>query len=103
MSGINNLIRSVKAIDGWLTDNEVKFLYMASEKFSKKGNIVEIGSWKGRSTVCLALGSKRSGGGKVYAVDPHIGSREDKDVNTKEEFKNNIKKFSVDKYVVPLL
>lgn len=102
MPELNNLVASVKSIEGWLTDNEIKFLYLAARKFSRRGRIVEIGSWKGRSTISLAMGSKHSNGNKVYAIDPHIGSRENKNINTKHEFKNNIKKFSLSNYVAPL-
>jgi predicted O-methyltransferase YrrM len=36
--------------------------------------VVEIGSWKGRSTIALASGAAaRPGGGVVYAIDPHRG------------------------------
>jgi hypothetical protein len=33
--------------------------------------IVEIGSYRGRSTIALALGSLAGNGGRVYAIDPH--------------------------------
>lgn len=35
------------------------------------GCIVEVGSYRGRSTVALALGSMAGSGAPVYAVDPH--------------------------------
>lgn len=38
--------------------------------------IVEIGSWKGKSTIWIANGSKDGRNIKVYAIDPHIGSSE---------------------------
>ena len=41
--------------------------------FCPSGDIVEIGSAFGRSTVALALGTRARGGGKVYGIDPHTG------------------------------
>ena len=63
-------------IDGWLTPAEGRFLYESATGVPKDQAIVEIGSWKGRSTVCLANGSRDGGSARVYAVDPHIGSSE---------------------------
>jgi len=102
MSEMGKVLNSVKHIEGWLTDNEMKFLCVAAEKFSKTGSIVEVGSWKGRSTVCLALGAKKSRS-KIYAIDPHIASREDKTANTKHEFKRNIGRFGLSGRVVPMI
>jgi predicted O-methyltransferase YrrM len=34
--------------------------------------VVEIGSARGKSSCCMALGCKHNGKGKVYAIDPHI-------------------------------
>lgn len=69
--------------------------------------IVEIGSWKGKSTVWLAKGSKDGKGIKIYAIDPHKGSSEHRKwygkVWTFEEFKENIKKARVDDVVVPIV
>jgi predicted O-methyltransferase YrrM len=76
-------------IEGWMTDNELNVLkYLAS----KCDSIVEIGSWKGRSTKEL-LESCR---GTVYAVDHWLGSAGDlteiatfnKDIYS--EFINNV-------------
>lgn len=49
---------------------ESRCLYDLASKV-KEGVIVEIGSWKGRSTVALALGSMAGNGVPVYSVDPH--------------------------------
>jgi predicted O-methyltransferase YrrM len=37
----------------------------------RDGCIVEVGSWRGRSTVALALGSRRAYKVPVYAIEPH--------------------------------
>jgi hypothetical protein len=35
------------------------------------GAIVELGSWRGRSTVALAFGARSGHGARIYSVDPH--------------------------------
>jgi len=58
----------VTGIDGWLTRSEAEALYGLAVRST--GHIVEIGSWKGRSTAALGLGSMAGKGHSVYAVDP---------------------------------
>jgi MMP 1-O-methyltransferase len=66
-------IGAYKAIEGWLTEYEAYGLYSIARKIKNDGIIVEIGSWKGKSTYCLARGSKKA---KVYAIDPFNGEGE---------------------------
>ncbi len=93
-------------VDGFLTDEEGIFLYMAA-KNCVTGVIVEIGSWKGKSTICLAKGSKAGGKERVYAIDPHTGASEHKKafgkIWTFDEFKRNIKNAKVDDIVIPII
>ena len=69
----NKFLHRTKNIEGALTNKEAFFLYSEASKGGGKGSIVEIGSFKGRSTVFLAKGSKEAQREKVYAIDPHIG------------------------------
>ena len=46
------------AAGGWMNDAEGLLLYQLARKCSGKGVIVEIGSWKGRSTIWLGHGSR---------------------------------------------
>jgi predicted O-methyltransferase YrrM len=56
------------AVDGWLAEDEAMMLcHLAHE--CPDGPIVEIGSYKGRSTVFLANGMKDSN--TLVAIDPH--------------------------------
>ncbi len=89
--------------EGWLSDNEGAFLFLHAKNGPAKGAIVEIGSWKGRSTIWLAKGSKSAKREKVYAIDPHIGSYENNKENTFKEFKQNIKDAGIDDHVVPIV
>jgi len=67
--------------------------------------IVEVGSWKGKSTIWLASGSKEGHSVKVHAIDPHTGSPEHGKTSgpvwTFEEFQRNIKRTGIDDLVVP--
>jgi predicted O-methyltransferase YrrM len=97
----------VDGVEGWLTEAEARALYSLALACTGAGAIVEIGSWKGRSTICLASGSRDGGGGHVYAIDPHTGSPEHHaelgSVNTVDEFRANIAVAGVDHLVTPLV
>lgn len=65
-----NILKKISAfrdIDGWLTDQEALGLYSVAHKLGKNATVVEIGSWQGKSTYCIAKGLRN---GKVYAIDP---------------------------------
>jgi len=82
-------------IEGWLSDAEGEFLYQASTNCEAKGVIVEIGSWKGKSTIYIGKGSEAGEKIKVYAIDPHSDE-------TFEEFKRNIKNAELNDIVIPV-
>ncbi|HYL86715.1 MAG TPA: class I SAM-dependent methyltransferase [Candidatus Angelobacter sp.] len=58
---------------GFLADNELRFLGALAACIPAPGAIVEIGSFKGKSTVMLASVAARYGLGRVVAIDPHAG------------------------------
>ncbi|KKR34358.1 MAG: Translation elongation factor P [Candidatus Gottesmanbacteria bacterium GW2011_GWC2_39_8] len=90
--------------DGWLSDREGELLYELAQNCKGRGVIVEIGSWKGKSTIWLAKGSEKGAKSKIYAIDPHTGSPEHgKKVWTYDEFRANIKKAGVEKMVIPIV
>jgi MMP 1-O-methyltransferase len=62
--------RVVRDTPGYLTEREAKFLMLAAVSGPANGAILEIGSFKGRSTVGLGLMAKQYGGGPIIAVDP---------------------------------
>lgn len=66
-------IKGWESVDGWLTPLEAMTLYAFARKVPSGGCIIEIGSWKGKSTLCLAQGLHS---GKVYAIDPFDASGE---------------------------
>lgn len=67
--------RSVAAplllVDGYLYPHEAVFLYWVARSAPVDGVVVEVGSMRGRSTLCLAAGTRDGGRERVYAVDPH--------------------------------
>lgn len=92
----------IKNMAGWLSGKEADCLFRLASQTTGKGAIIEIGSWKGKSTTCLALGSRQAAGTHVTAIDPHTGSSEHGDVDTYEEFLANIKQNGVDDMVEPI-
>lgn len=98
--------KDIANIEGWLTRAEGVFLYETAKKVKSENSIVEIGSWKGKSTICLGKGTQKGNKSKVYAIDPHTGSSEHQKmfgkVDTYQEFVNNIKKAEVEIYVEPV-
>ena len=85
---------------------EGKLLYKLAKQCTGKGVIVEIGSWKGYSTICLAKGSMSGNSVPIYAIDTFAG-----DVNnlvssegdTYTEFTQNIAKAAVADVIHPLI
>jgi hypothetical protein len=59
-------------IEGWISATELNWLYQTAKGMD---SIVEIGSWKGRSTLALLNGCH----GPVYAVDTFKGSPEEQE------------------------
>jgi predicted O-methyltransferase YrrM len=104
--GLDEVRGIVSQVEGWLTDREVAFLYKTARECSQDGVILEIGSWKGKSTICLAKGSEAGAKVPVYAVDPHIGTLEQgmwmDGRSSFEDFRKNISESGVEDLVIPL-
>ena len=60
-----------KRDEGYLSEREGRFLIAAVALSPALGTNIEIGSFKGRSTICIARACKRYELGKLVAVDPH--------------------------------
>jgi hypothetical protein len=61
----------VMAVEGQIRREEARCLYDLAREAPGDGVIVEIGSYRGLSTVALAKGSLKGNGIPVYAIDPH--------------------------------
>ena len=59
-------------IEGWLTDDQAKVLSDRARQLTAPDQIVEIGSYRGRSAVVLATAAREGVG--IVAIDPHAGN-----------------------------
>jgi predicted O-methyltransferase YrrM len=64
--------RLIADVDGWLSANQAARLYAAAAATQAGQQIVEIGSFRGRSTIVLA--SAAPDGVEIVAIDPHAGN-----------------------------
>jgi predicted O-methyltransferase YrrM len=69
-------LSATNAIEGWLQPIEGYTLFLLAKNGPGAGAVVEIGSFKGRSTAFLAMGSKQAGREPVTAIDHFRGSPE---------------------------
>jgi len=88
----------LNSVEGWLTEKEANLLYTIAKNTTK--NIIEIGAWKGLSTIFLAFGLiQGKQNNKLYSIDHHTGSEEHKRDNQKTftlpKFAENIRKFNI--------
>lgn len=70
-----NVWQDIGRISGWLARIEGIVLYQIARFGNGYGNIVEIGSYQGKSTAAIGFGLVHRGKGTVFAVDPHTGDR----------------------------
>jgi hypothetical protein len=90
----------VSPIEGWLSDAEAKWLFKRALSLTDRANLVEIGSFKGRSTCCLAFGC-RGTNKRVYAIDSFDGGPDLEPHDSFHEFCVNIEDRQLSEYVVP--
>lgn len=95
------------SVEGWLTVEEGELLYRLARACAGRGAIVEIGSFKGKSTIWLAKGALAGARAKVVAIDPHTGSEEhrrgDHALWTYDDFLANLRRAGVEEAVIPLV
>ncbi len=63
--------KAARDIPGFLTEEEARFLGLVAACAPGAGSILEIGSFKGKSTVMLATVARHYNKGRVVAIDPH--------------------------------
>ena len=71
------MIEKALTVDGWMTESELAFLYAIGSKMPDGAQIVEVGSWQGRSTVAICEALRKKSDIRMFAVDtfqgdPHI-------------------------------
>ena len=91
--------RTVKA-------NEIQFLSWMGSQVPDVANIVEIGSYRGTSTIAIALGARSANKlFALYAIDLWLKGSKAK--YTQPEifiaFKNNIRLFGLEKNIIPIM
>jgi MMP 1-O-methyltransferase len=90
-------------IAGWMGRNEAELLFELAAAVPPGQDIVEIGSYPGRSTVFLALGAQP--GRTIHAVDPHTSGclqlRKGESIDTSKYFLQNIAEMGVEDRVEP--
>lgn len=90
----------IRNILGWLTFVESTALQMCTWHCSGlPGDIVEIGSYCGKSAVVIGDSLKQGCSGILYCIDPHVGNIETYGVDSYTQLKNNIKKFELCEYI----
>ncbi|HZH33342.1 MAG TPA: class I SAM-dependent methyltransferase [Pyrinomonadaceae bacterium] len=97
---IENLPQTVENVEGFLTPHEMRFLALLAAYPTAKGEVLEIGSFKGKSTVILAKAAALTGNGRINAVDPMTAPSEtDPDLRGDEssfpDFQKNLEKHGV--------
>ena len=105
---LDALTLALHDVPGMMTPEAGPMLFMLAATQRVSGDIIEIGSWQGRSTVFLASGARASGNGKVYAVDHFLGNpgkeqlyriaRDDLS-DLAGNFRRNVEAYGVSKYV----
>lgn len=104
---LKELLLKVNNIEGWLAQNEIIMLYnialKACSNIKPNQFLIEIGSWKGKSTVTIGLACKKKNKGKLIAIDPHqktLAHKIYKTSSTLLELKKNIKANKIEKFVI---
>src|ERR1700684_4571279 len=70
-----DLLRAAESAPGFMPPAEGQALYDAAAAYSRRGPVLEIGSYCGKSTIYVAAAA-RAAGQLVVTVDHHRGSEE---------------------------
>lgn len=98
---VENLLTEIETVEGYLAPNEIRFLALLAAVPTAEGEILEIGSFKGKSTIILAKAAGLAGRDEnVVAVDPMTAPSEtDPDLRGAEssyaDFQKNIEDHGV--------
>lgn len=65
-------LEAALATEGWMKRAEILALMALARDVPEGAHIVEIGTYRGRSTVALANGASCGNHGRVYTFDPHL-------------------------------
>jgi len=115
---IPELPLDIDSIKGFLAADEARALYEHALQACATGPVLEIGSYCGKSTVCLGLACQRRGS-TLFALDHHRGSEEHQQgemfhdpelydiqeavMDSFREFRRNIRAAGLEEVVVPIV
>jgi predicted O-methyltransferase YrrM len=71
-TSFSEALSAVAGVEGWLTDDQARRLWDCATELRPPARIVEIGSFRGRSAIVMALAAAE--GVRVTAIDPHAGN-----------------------------
>ena len=71
-ASFDDAFEKADAVDGWLTRGQAHRLWEGAQRLGPAAQVVEIGSYRGRSTIVLARGAPADA--SVVAIDPHAGN-----------------------------
>jgi predicted O-methyltransferase YrrM len=71
-SSYDDIADKIETVEGWMSHDQGRRLYEAAARCRPGGRIVEIGSFRGRSTIVLASAAPPDV--QVVAIDPHAGN-----------------------------
>jgi MMP 1-O-methyltransferase len=91
----DRLTAEIASIKGWLTPEEAEALFDRAKACTGRGVIAEIGSYRGRSTICLGLGSQAGCQVPIFAIDLHQDNRF-------RRFARNIDRAGVGELITPM-
>jgi SAM-dependent methyltransferase len=69
VSSFDEALEAVSGVEGWMSDGQARRLWDCARAVPPGGQVVEIGSFRGRSAIVLARA-----GAAVVAIDPHAGN-----------------------------
>jgi predicted O-methyltransferase YrrM len=101
---VEHAVTAAARCEGYLTDREARFLCLLAAVPTTAGEVLEIGSFKGNSTVVLAKSARLAGDDRIVAVDP-LTSPAATDPSLKgaesglEEFRTNLRANHVEQVV----
>lgn len=72
MPTLDATLADVRDVEGWLTDDQIRTLWKQASVLRPPARVVEIGSYRGRSTIVLARALDPAT--ELVAIDPHAGN-----------------------------
>lgn len=67
----SDVLEQITDVEGWLTNDQAERLFERASELHGDAQIVEIGSFRGRSLIVLACGAPPSA--EIVSIDPHEG------------------------------